>query len=93
MRPKESTLAKLTDYQIRGLAGLLGFTRALKGYVKAELLAVFLATLDEHCEGEILDHMWKIGRTHTEKDSLASMRQRVAIATHELDEEQVGRLK
>ena len=74
MRPKENTLEKLTDYQIRGLASLLGFTRALKGYIKAELPAVFLAALDEHCEGEIPDHVWKIGRIGTKKDALVLMR-------------------
>ena len=75
MRPKESTLEKLTDFQIRGLAGLLGFSGALKGHVKAELPAVFLAALDAHCEGEVPDHVWKIARTRTEKDSLVLLRQ------------------
>ena len=84
MRPKESTLEKLTDFQIRGLARMLGFSSALKGYVKSELLAVFLATLDAHCEGEIPDHVGCIAKTRTDKDSLVSLRQCMAIATHEL---------
>ena len=87
MRPKESTLAKLTDYQIRGLAGLLGFTGALKGLTKFELPAAFLAALDERCGGEIPDHIWKIGRTRTLKDSMTSLRQRVAEAARELGED------
>ena len=92
MRPKESTLAKLTDFQIRGLAGLLGFSGAIKGYVKAELPAAFLAALDAHCEGEMPEHVWRIGKTRTDKDSLASLRQRVAIAARERSEEMSGRL-
>ena len=47
MRPTEPQLEKLTDFQIRGLAGLLRFLGALKGHVKAELPVVFLTTLDE----------------------------------------------
>ena len=90
MRPKASTLAKLTDYQMHGLTGLLCFTGALKGYVKAKLLAVFLAALDEHCEGEIPEHVWRIGRTRTDKDSLVSLGQRVVVATHELSEDASG---
>ena len=87
MRPKESTLAKLTDYQIRGLAGLLGFMGALKGLTKFELPAAFLAALDEQCGGEIPDHVWKIGCTRTLKDSMTSLRQRIAEATRELGED------
>ena len=70
MRPKESTLAKLTDYQIRGLAGLLGVTGALKGLAKFELPNAFLVALDDQCGGEIPDRIWKIGCTHTLKDSM-----------------------
>ena len=73
MRPKESELAKLTDFQIRGLVGLLGFFGSLKGYIKSELPAVFLAALDDHCEGEMPDHVWRIGKTRTDKDSLVSL--------------------
>ena len=87
MRPTERSLAKLTDHQIRGLAGLLGFTGALTGLVKSELPAAFLAALDDHCDGEIPDHVWKIGRTRTMKDSLTSLRQHVAMAAHELSTE------
>ena len=83
MWPTESTLGKLTDYQIRGLAGLLGFTGSLKGLVKAELPTAFLAALDEYCEGEIPEHVWRIGRTRTDKDSMATLRQRVAVAMKE----------
>ena len=57
MRSKESTLAKLTDYEIRGRASPLGFIGALKSYMKVELLAIFLTVLDEHREGEIPDHV------------------------------------
>ena len=71
MRPKESTLAKLTDFQICGLTGLLGFFGAIKGYVKEELPAAFLAALNAHCEGKMLEHMWCIGKMRTDKDSLA----------------------
>ena len=53
MRPTEEQLAKLTDHQIRGLAGLLGFSGAIKGYVKAELPAAFLAALDKKSGGDI----------------------------------------
>ena len=60
MRPKATTLEKLTDFQIRGLAGLLGFSGDLKGLVKSELPDAFLAALDEHCEGEMPDHVWRI---------------------------------
>ena len=91
MRPKESELAKLTDFQIRGLAGLLGFSGALKGYIKSELPAVFLTALDDHCEGEMPDHVWRIGKTRTDKDSLVSLRQRVAIAARESSDDPSGR--
>ena len=91
MRPKESELVKLTDFQIRGLVGLLGFSGALKGYIKSELPAVFLAALDDHCEGEMPDHVWRIGKTRTDKDSLVSLRQRVAIATRESSDDPSGR--
>ena len=47
MRPTEEQLAKLTDFQIRGLAGLLGFSGLIKGCVKSELPAAFLAALDK----------------------------------------------
>ena len=87
MRPKTETLAKLTDFQIRGLAGLLGFSGSLKGYVKSELPEVFLAALDEFCDGDMPEHVWRIGKTRTEKDSLASMKQRVAAAARELEAE------
>ena len=52
MRPTEEQLAKLTDFQIRGLAGLLGFSGAIKGVVKSELPAAFLAALDKKVGGE-----------------------------------------
>ena len=71
---------------------MLGFTGELKGYVKAELSAVFLAMLDEYCEGKILDHVWKIGHSQTDKESVASMQQKIAIAARELGREQEGRL-
>ena len=87
MRPKKETLEKLTDFQIRGLAGLLGFSGALKGFVKSELPDVFLAALDKFCEGEMPEYVWRIGKVRTEKDSLASMKQRVAAAARELEAE------
>ena len=80
-------LERLTDYQIRGLAGLLGFTGALRGLVKAELPAAFLAALEKDHDGVIPAHIWKIGSTRTEKDSMMAMRQRVALATRERGEE------
>ena len=49
MRPTEDQLAKLSDWAIRRLAGLLGFSGAIKGYVKAELPTAFLAALDKKC--------------------------------------------
>ena len=52
MRPTEDELAKLTDLQIRGLTGLLGFSGLIKGYVKAELPAAFLAALDKKGGGD-----------------------------------------
>ena len=87
MRPKKETLEKLTDFQIRGLAGLLGFSGSLKGFVKSELPDAFLAALDEYCEGDMPEHVWRIGKVRTDKDSLASMKQRVAAAARELEAE------
>ena len=87
MRPTESMLERLTDYQIRGLAGLLGFTGALRGLVKAELPAAFLAALEKDHDGVIPAHIWKIGSTRTDKDSMMAMRQRVALATRERGDE------
>ena len=93
MRPTEPQLEKLTGFQIRGLASLLGFPRALKGHIKAELPTVVLVALDDHCEGEIPEHVWRIGRTQSDKDSLASMRQRVVVVASELSEEAMGTVK
>ena len=91
MRPTEDQLAKLTDLAIRGLAGLLGFSGAIKGFVKAELPAAFLAALDKKCGGEIPPHVWRIGRARTTADSLESLKQRVAAAEREMDDVLTGR--
>ena len=85
---KENHLREADELQIRGLPGLLGFSGALKGYVKSELPEVFLAAVGEYCEGEMPDYVWWIGKTRADKDSLVSLRQRVAAAARELSEEQ-----
>ncbi|MCV6575722.1 MAG: hypothetical protein OIF58_08310, partial [Cohaesibacter sp.] len=66
---------------------MLGFTGALRGLVKAELPAAFLAALEKDHDGVIPAHIWKIGSTRTDKDSMMAMRQRVALATRERGEE------
>ena len=91
MRPTEDQLAKLSDWAIRGLAGLLGFSGAIKGCVKAELPAAFLAALDKKCGGEIPPHVWRIGSARTYGDSLESLKQRVAAAEREMDDAPTGR--
>ena len=91
MRPTEEQLAKLTDFQIRGLAGLLGFSGALKGVVKAELPAAFLAALDKKVGGDIPLHIWRIGRARTTSDSLETLKQRVAAAARETEDAAAGR--
>ena len=91
MRPTEEQLAQLTDHQIRGLAGLLGFSGLIKGMVKAELPAAFLAALDKKCGGDIPSHIWRIGRERTPADSLESLKQRVAAAARNVEEEPTGR--
>lgn len=80
MRPTKVALIKLTDHQIRCLAGLLGFSKTLKQLTKVELLDAFLAALDAHCDGEVPDYVWKIGRARMVNDSLADLRARVAEA-------------
>ena len=91
MRPTEEQLAQLTDHQIRGLAGLLGFSGLIKGYVKAELPAAFLAALDKKGGGDIPTHIWRIGRERTPADSLESLKQRVAAAARDVAEGSTGR--
>ena len=91
MRPTEEQLAQLTDHQIRGLAGLLGFSGLIKGMVKAELPAAFLAALDKKCGGDIPSHIWRIGRERTPADSLESLKQRVAAAARKVEEAPIGR--
>ena len=91
MRPTEEQLAKLTDFQIRGLAGLLGFSGLIKGAVKAELPAAFLAALDKKGGGDIPTHIWHIGRERTTADSLESLKQRVAAAAREVEDASTGR--
>ena len=91
MRPTEEQLAQLTDHQIRGLAGLLGFSGLIKGAVKAKLPAAFLAALDKKCGGDIPTHIWRIGREQTPADSLESLRQRVAAAARDDEEASTGR--
>ena len=71
----------------------MGFTGSLKGLVKAELPAAFLVALDEYCEGEIPEHVWRIGRTRTDKDSMATLRQRVAVAMKEQSAEASGKTR
>ena len=85
MRPTKVALIKLTDHQIRGLAGLLGFSKDLKQLTKSELPDAFLAALDAHCDGEVPDYVWKIGRARTVNDSMADLRARVAAAAEELE--------
>ena len=91
MRPTEEQLAKLTDFQIRELAGLLGFSGAIKGVVKAELPAAFLAALDKKVGGDIPLHIWHIGRARTTTDSLETLKQRVAAAARETKDAAAGR--
>ena len=91
MRPTEEQLAQLTDHQIRGLAGLLGFSGLIKGAVKAKLPAAFLAALDKKCGGDVPTHIWRIRRERTPADSLESLRQRVAAAARDVEEASTGR--
>ena len=91
MRPTEEQLVQLTDHQIRGLAGLLGFSGLLKGCVKSELPAAFLAALDKKGGGDIPLHIWRIGRARTISDSLETLKQRVAAAAREAEATGSGR--
>ena len=85
MRPPKAAHIKLTDFQIHGLAGLLSFSKDLKYLTKAELPDAFLVALDAHCEGEMPDHVWKIGRTRTVNDSMAELRTRVAEVVESME--------
>ena len=63
-----------------------GFHLGTKGLCEGRTAAIFLAALDEHCEGEIPEYVWRIRQTRIDKDSLASLRQHVAMTMHELSE-------
>ena len=80
MRPTKVALIKLTEQQIRSLAGFLGFLKDLKQLTKDDLPDAFLAALDAHCDGEVPDYVLNIGRATTVNDSMADLRARVATA-------------
>ena len=52
---------------------------------KAKLPDAFLAAIDAHCDGEVLDYVWKIGRARTVNDSMANLTARVAAVAEELE--------